>query len=290
MFKLYILVHGKFVVCLKSKSNLNFGYKEKLLFQAYIPGMRIIKTSDKVDFVINHIESDKRKMINKRKHIIIYDKWQGKISMDIYHLIYSIVRIHYLNRKLFPIHAACINSDGLILLVGHSGSGKTNIALQLLDKNKKKIFSGDKTIISFASNGNIKAIAGINVVTGLTKDIKHFNNKNKIYYHGRSAFLLNEDKIASPGRIKAIVLIKINDGKKEFHKINFTKALHTLYPFFLDIVNADTIICEKDIFMGTPPKDIQKYLIQMLNKALNKIPVYSITGSRLYIVNKIKNI
>ena len=64
MFKLYILVHGKFVVCLKSKSNLNFGYKEKLLFQAYIPGMRIIKTSDKVDFVINHIESDKRKMIN----------------------------------------------------------------------------------------------------------------------------------------------------------------------------------------------------------------------------------
>jgi len=78
----------------------------------------------------------------------------------------------------------------------------------------------------------------------------------------------------------------LNDGVQDWRELQPTSALHTLYPYFLDTVNADIVI-GKDVFNGSVSQETKKYLAGRLGKAVERVPVYSAAGSLSFIVEKI---
>ncbi|MBI5066225.1 hypothetical protein HZA97_08370 [Candidatus Woesearchaeota archaeon] len=272
MKQIFLSFPGKISASIESNADLKIN---NLLLRAYLPGVEIT-SSKKTHFKIKHVESLRKKIFQENNQIIIFDSWKGKLSLDIYHLLYNLVRVKLMEKKLFCVHAACV---GNYLIVGHTGTGKTTISLELVKKGLK-LFSGNKTIVLLGKQ--ISAIAGTKTIT--TK--QDFGNALK--YGNRCAFLLKENQYdqSKKANIKAIILVRLNDGVKEFDEMNRLSALHNLYPYFMDAVNADTIIQDK-VFVGTPPKGIQELLARKLSKTLKKIPVYSITGPKSFIVNKI---
>ena len=286
MKNLYFQILPKLKVCLTSTSDLCFNEKDLLLAQAYVPGLNTKNTkSKKTDITIGHTESNKKLFSCKNGKIKIYDKWGGKIPLDFWHLLYSVCRIQFLKKELYPIHAACVGKNNYILIVGHSGHGKTTILLKLLEKHGFYLFSGNKTVIKF-NKKSILAIAGTSTITTKTENAKQ---KIKLTnYCGRSALFLDKKHFETKPqvKIKTIVIVRLNDGVKENKKINIPSSTHTLYPYFLDVVNADTIISNR-VFIGTPPKGSSEKLASKLNLALAKIPVYQITGSLPFITQEI---
>ena len=292
MNSLYFRFPGNLVFNLISKKPFIFEEKEQLLLKAYVPGAEIVDISPRsVDLVIELKNSKQKKILQTQEKILIFDNWVNEIPLDFYHLLYSLVRKEWLKKNLFSVHAACLGKNKYILLVGHSGAGKTTIALELLKKGKTSIFSGNKTLISFDRQANIKVIAGTKTVTTIfsTAKINYPIPKNS-KYQDRIAFTPKEfTQQIKP--IKAIVLVGLNDGVKEKNKLSHNSALHKLYPFFLDVVNADTILCDgKEIFTGLPPKGGQRFLARSLETALKKIPVYSLKGSLPFVVENLKKI
>lgn len=273
----------KITAVLSSNKDLVIDGNTKLLAQAYLPGVKFLsKRPNKIDIIIIHVESAKRKMFRKGNKIIIQDIWHNNLPLDVYHLLYAALRVQLLKKQLFSVHAACV---GNYLVVGHTSVGKTAISLGLVQKGMK-LFSGNKTAVSFGNT--LKAIAGTKTITIKTKD-----NKNSKFtkYQNRSAFLLDKKQYDNSKAIKinAIILVRLNDGVKEFTKLTNLSALHTLYPYFMDTINADVIINNK-VFIGTPPKGSQELLARKLSKTLKRTPVYSITGSKQFIINKITNL
>jgi hypothetical protein len=137
-----------------------------------------------------------------------------------------------------------------------------------------KVFSGNKTVVSF-KGGRLTARAGTRTMSARSKS-------------GWQRFLLDNQQYSSKDKveIEKIVIVRLNDGVREFRRLEQGSAMHTLYPYFLDVVNADTIAEEK-VFVGTPPKGAQERLVASLKKTLKKVPVYDIAGSKSFVTQQI---
>jgi len=271
----------KFYVNVISSNKLNFGNKEKLLLEAYIPGIKIISKVKNPNLIINYKKSTIPKLIIHSKNIEIHGNWGNSIHLDLYHLIYGISRKHYLENNLYSVHSACVGfNKNLNLIVGHTGCGKTTVLLELI-KKKYKMVSGNKTIVSI-DNNKMCAISGTRTITTL---IKSTNLNNAIEYADRTAFQLSKDKYLQSGEIKSIFVININNYN-HIEKLSKPSALYRIYPYFLDTVNAD-IIYESQVLDGTITIDLKNKLVVKLKKALTKTNVYLISGSIEYITNKI---
>jgi len=157
------------------------------------------------------------------------------------------------------------------------------------------MFSGDKTIVAFGKNTTLHAVAGTRTMTMRTEDVKRHAPlmSETISFGNRSAFLLRNDAYASKKEIPItkIVLVRLNDGVEECIKLEPSHSLHTLYAYFLDTVNADTILCGGNaVFSGVMPASSQEYLSNSLSKALHKIPAYTVSGSLPLITRTISHL
>ena len=279
-----------------SNLDLDFGPENNMLLQAYVPGANSVPDQiDEPDIQIIHQESEERKLVHEGINITIYDQWRGKISFDIYHLLYSASRVKLLEKNMYPVHSSCVESNGgHLLIIGHSGSGKTTTALELVKNDDAKFSSGNKTVVAF-DGASMRMIAGTPTVTIRQSDLAKYDSiiANCIPYYNRLAFHLNLEKYTQlfRGEIRAVVLLRLHDGLNDFTTLNPSSALHTLYPYFLDTVNADTIVCNGNgVFVGTPPIGSQERLVKRLQHSLQYIPVYSVTGPMSFVTNVISKL
>ena len=155
----YFSFPRNFLVELKTSGSVEPG-EMLVLANTYLPGVvQEVSPSRASDMVVEQVESDVRDLQIGRHEIKIFDRWENKISLDIWHLLYSVVRAKYLALDLYPVHSACVGKDQYVLLVGHSGAGKTSVLLRLVSDFGSSIYSGNKTVVEIES-GKIKAEAG----------------------------------------------------------------------------------------------------------------------------------
>lgn len=279
MFKLPRNFYGRLI----TDEDVRIGEKEHLLLEAYVPGIQFISNSPRFDTTICYKRDKSEKMVVKGDQVTIYGQCQEELPLDIYHLISAIARKHYISKKLFPVHAACLGMDRLILLAGHTNSGKTTVSLNLIKKYGMKIFSGNKTVIDL-SGENPLAVVGTKTIT---IDKKYATKYTEGFEYGeRVAFKLNEQNYTKGGVLSNIVVVRLNDGVSDWRRLSESSALHTLYPYFLDAANADVAI-GNNIFDGEMDLHLKEYLLRRLSKALEEISVYSATGSLSFISEKI---
>ncbi|HEY4484457.1 MAG TPA: hypothetical protein VI978_01905 [Candidatus Paceibacterota bacterium] len=284
MTNFYLSFLGSILTQIKSSRDLELS---KILLGAYLPGAELVEKPDQMpDIVIEHEHSDISRFIQEEGRVHVYGNWEKEFPLDFYHLLYSVIRVELLKRDLFPVHAACIGKDDYTLIVGHTGVGKTSIVLEILKNKDLLLFSGNKTIVSFKGEG-LEAIAGTKTLTARQKDIgRHLGYKIEIIQYGNRAGLVFGNKTDKSGPIRAIVLVNLNDGVTENNLIEPSSALHRLYPYFLDTINADTIIGQS-VYVGTPPIGTQEKLAQNLKETLSKIPTYAVSGSMDFVCDSI---
>src|SRR3989338_3133033 len=147
--ELQFALPGRFTGRFVSDQNIEIGPEERLLLEAYVPGIQFISNSQAFDTTVCYVESDDYKITVGGNNVTLYDDWNGTFSFDAYHLLSGIARRHYLKNNLFPTHAACVGfNDDLILIVGHSGSCKTTVSMRLIEEAGMKLYSGNKTVRS----------------------------------------------------------------------------------------------------------------------------------------------
>ena len=195
MVILNLILPTKHIIQLKSDSTLIFDNLAKAFLSAYTPGL--VFSDDLTlnpDFIVSHVESDKKSVELKDKELTIYDSWNGKISFDLYPLVYSIARKLFLIESSYSIHSSCVDKNGLILIVGHAGSGKTTTALNLVTKHGAKWASGNKTLLRF-NDSKILAVAGTETTTIKQSDEPAYIDfiGDRLPYFDRLAFNLKDE-------------------------------------------------------------------------------------------------
>jgi len=283
---------------LTSTTPLTLDAAQRQHLAAHLPGIQPLSASPQnVGVHIEHIESDTPGLQQQGGHIRLHDKWDGQISPDFAHLFFGAARSAWLDKNMYPVHAGCVGNDedGYVLLVGHSGVGKTSATLQSALGSGLHIFSGDKTLVTIENNGDMQAIGGTKALTIRTEDRNRWPNipKDGETNGGRYTFNLKpEQYAATPAvKIKAIVLLNLNDGTTKCKKLTPLSALHTLYPFFLDTERADIVAAGgKVIFDGAPSQAVKKQLVDRLGTSLENVPTFAITGSRERVASLISTI
>jgi hypothetical protein len=86
----------------------------------------------------------------------------------------------------------------------------------------------------------------------------------------------------------SISLVRLNGGRNERKRIAGADAQRTLYPFFLDSVNADTILCGgKQLLPFDPPPGSRERLAAGLDLAVQRLPVHITTGDLDYVASTV---
>ncbi len=203
----------------------------------------------------------------------------GLPPADVPHYLYGLARLELLKRGLFPVHAACVGRGGrFALLVGHSGDGKTSVVLNLVGRPDWRIFSGNKTAVGFPQDGKIVAVAGTKVITVRAPD------------GGRAFAEIGAERFetAEKAEIAAIFRVRLSDGADSCVRLPDLGALHVLYPFFLDAVNADVVLDGGSrVLSGEPPAGARERLAGGLRDALARIPAFEIAGSAAFVAERI---
>ena len=204
----------------------------------------------------------------------------GISEADLPHFLYGMARLALLKNGLFSVHAACVGNDhGKVLIVGHSGDGKTTVALKLIREFGYRLRAGNKTVVRF-EGGTLLAIAGTTTVTEVTPQ-------------GRRLFRLDDGQYETRDDlpIRAIVKVKLNDGADSTARLAPLSALHTLYPFFLDAVNADVVVSDGGrVLSGNPPDGVRERLAKDLLEVLGTVPAHAITGSLHYLIDTLRKL
>jgi hypothetical protein len=268
-----------------------------LMMGAHLPGLKSIDKVEKTDIQITHVESSESSLIQNGTQVILKDQWSNKLSPDFVHLFYGVARISWLEQGILPIHAAAVGNDKeYILLVGHPGAGKTSITLQAASNLGLKVFSGDKTLIKLENDtdSSMTGIGGTAVMTLRQEDLVRWPNlEQKVTKVGdRSIFKLDSNQYTTSGavKIKAIVLVQLNDGAAKFQKLSTISSLHTLYPYFVDTERADVILAGGNALLDGNPKEVAEVktrIVPALRNSLMKVPAFQAVGSLSFVVGKI---
>lgn len=274
-----------FVGEVSSDTDFEFGKKERYLLEAYVPGIKIMDTDEKPRSRIIHKEKRHATAQVNDGLIELTGEWKGELSSEVYHILGGIARNHYIANKNFPVHAACAGLDDLVLITGHSGSGKTSVSLALYEKHGWRFASGNKTVVEF-NGSSMHLKSGTKTMTGKVNDLKKYDDE--VIYGNRKAFQLPPDRYVDSGSIGSIVLVRLSDGRREWEEIEGISRLHTLYPFFLDSVNSDVIVSGKAVLDGTSSTAAKEYLVDRLSSS--SAPVYKATGPIDHIADRIAEV
>lgn len=255
------------------------GREEFLQLGAYVPGISIAEQpAENPDITITHVISDAPSLKDNDNSVILHSPESASLPADLYHLFYGVARREWMKRGLYPVHAACVGKgEDFTLIVGHSGAGKTTLAQNLVEKHAMTLFSGNKTVVRFDAEGTITAVAGTKTMTALDDRL------NRFAYEMPSDSYAHQPEV----KIKSIALVRVNDGVEEEQALRPLSALHTLYPYFMDAVNADVIVNGQDILDGTPTTDIKAGLTSELCGAVALLPVHKYAGSMAFLEQKV---
>lgn len=293
MSQFHLSLPGNVQALLTSDRDLRFDAKAEALLHAYLPGARLrAEPFSPPDLVVRHVESLVPEAVCDGDTVTIHDAWNGEIAMDGFYAIYGLFRRLLLERHVFCVHAACVGDGDYVLLAGPSGTGKTTLTLRLLRDFGWRLFSGNKTVVTFDADDSLIATAGTQTTTIRLVDRDQHGPLigSGIAYGTRYAFFLDPAFQAREAsvRIRAIVLPRLNDGVEECVRLSPLSALHTLYPSFLDAVNADIVLCGgRAVLPGTPPSGTQEWLASALARVTQRIPVYAIAGSPVFVTETI---
>lgn len=275
----------------------------RVLAQAYLPAAQfvtsVIALAKKPDLIVRFEESKECNLFVRGGLHRLRDTWKGEASlMDLLFLSYGAARLAWLKRGLYPVHAAALDmgDDGLTLVVGHSGTGKTAVTLSAVSRGHK-VFSGNKTLVKI-EKGKLVAVAGTRPITTKAEDVERHLSVDAVKsgYQGRSAFFLADEHyaVSAPSVVRNIVLPRLNDGVEKARKLGSLASLHRLYPYFLDTVNADIVLSGgKAVLSGNPDKGVREKLTAGLGVVLAtddlfggvkaSVTVLELEGSMAYI-------
>ncbi len=278
-------IAGVFDAKLLSDKPIMFDEKANLLGQAYLPGFSYqgsLSQNEEV-FRIIHKESNDGFFHQSDGQVEIHENWEGNLPLDFYHLLYGMSRKELVNKELYPVHSISIGNDGEhLLVVGHSGFGKTSVLLKMVGEHGAKVFSTNKTVVSFQDDG-LNAVSGTKAVTA--RDIvfqRYLPNFDAARYQDRAAVILTDEMYedSEAVSIKGVVIAREDSAVSEFDQISGASAMHKLYPFFMDQMNADTILLDGSAVLdGSLPPQAGRDLAQKLSNVTKNIPTFAITGS-----------
>ncbi|NTW13881.1 MAG: hypothetical protein HGA31_02525 [Candidatus Moranbacteria bacterium] len=271
---------------------------DETMFRSYVPGIvRADSVSGRADVTIEHVESTERRMARTETGVRIFDAWESRFPDYLPHLLYGMVRTRLLERRLFCVHGACVGTDqGYVLIVGHSGAGKTSVTLRMMERPGTRLFSGNKTVISFGEDGCLNAVAGTPTITVREPEKEKMaviGATDLVAKWGRYAGLPSPDRlsVSDAVAIRHIAIVRVDDSRSECVILDNSSALHALFPFFLDAVNADVVLDRlEDVFMGTADDELGRYLSKKLRDTLATVPVGSITGSSVFVAEKLSGV
>lgn len=284
--KLFLSIPGLMGIEIQGKFKVDLD-EIKILAQTYLPCVEIGQSSFEDTVKVKYVEGEKRGIEIISGTYYIHDNWNGKISLDLWHFLYSIVRLKLLEKGLYSVHSVCVGKEDHVMLIGHSGSGKSSVLLKLINDFGWKVYSGNKTVVSITDN-KIEAVMGTKSISLRSKNANKYPNifTSSVDYQARTTFSLDKKHYSDEKNVNVstIYIVRLNDGVEEKEVLSFPSSMHILYPYFLDTVNADTIMCEgRELLMGTPTEGCQLALVQKLKNILKQIKVIRISGSMKYI-------
>lgn len=245
---------------------------------------------DKVQTIyVYFIESENVNVEKNGNSINIFATWNNTIKADLPHLIYGILRQHWIEQGNYPIHSICFENS---LLIGHSGNGKTTLALSAM-KKKIDIFSFDKTLVNF-HDMQLLAKSGTDVIS-IRKELyeqeclinPELLNFDSLYNGDRVVLQVPISK--SPQLINKVYLFYLNDIDLVKKSLTSLSSLHELYPFFLDCNKNDVIMNNGQyIFTGNVSVQSKQKLTESLKNWLCNIEVEILIGNKDDIIDYVK--
>lgn len=278
-------------ITVKFQSDIHFDYtqNDEVQLSAHLPGLHEGDSQGRQSTLIlnHHYVPGSVQLHQECDRVDIVAPWEKKIPPDFIHLLYGVARVAWLEKGIFPVHAACVgnNQEGYVLLMGTPGSGKTSLTLNSAFKQGDKIFSGDKTLLRFNDKCQLEAIAGTHTITVRPEDVNRWAEIPKVHESlcgDRLAFQLPSDYYSTNSvvPIKQIIMVSLNDGVEVVQQLSPMSALHTLYPFFMDKQREDILVeGGQGFFDGNVSSGIRARLAKNLKLALEEIPVYKAVAS-----------
>ena len=266
IMKSYYSIENKIIIELVHDQDITAD--EELILRAYVPGIK------KYDNAPEEIDLS-----------VVYNP-----SPEFAHKLYGLVRLELLKKKLFCVHSVCVNLGKRVLVVGHSGSGKTTVARELMNKGGF-VESGNKTMVSWDDHGKLLSHAGTSVMSFKNTDIipNQLENNNQVRVWDRVIVDMPYEKVNEHNLVDSIVVIRLNNYKNTSNQLVGNTKAHKLYPYFMDAVNADVLLDSKnDVLVSQPPAGTEHYLADNLRNL--KIPVYTIEGTLEYICETIEQL
>lgn len=283
--KHYFRLNGGLIASLESDTPLTFASKALAAGSSHVPGFEYLPQvpPQLPELTIQHKESDQQNFWGGTQTVEINDRWGGEINFDFFHLLYSMHRLWLLEHNLYPVHSICFGNElQYILAAGHSGAGKTSTLLQMVQRYGSKVFSTNKTVVSLQEK-RLQAVGGTKLITVRPQDTHRVpTNETQSDHAARKAFFLESNLYAQAESvpIAAIALLRLNDGVKEAEPITDMSKVHTLFPYFLDVVHESTIVGKgAGVFPGGASREIQQRLAAQLVEVLPLLPVISVVGS-----------
>lgn len=271
----------------------------QLLAAAYLPGVDVWEgqaMAAKHKLTIAFTESDQRGFQETPVKLTVSGPYDRDANLvELLHLAYSACRPWWLKQQLYTVHSACFaGASGYVLVVGHSGVGKTSIVVDLARRGKK-IFSANKTLLSlgrWCQADCLTAMYGTRAITLGLRDGEELS-AGAIAYLGRQAYKLSDNGYApkGPQQVKAIVLAKLNDGVQELATLSPASALHKLYPYFLDTIAADCIVGGgAGVYSPALPDGCRQKLAASLAAILQAVPVMTMAGTLDFVTTNLERL
>jgi len=279
-----------------SDNNITFSKRDLIALAGHLPGIQLVEDKPATpDVRFNHWETSDVKLQQNGSLVNLQAPWGDKLSPDFVHIFYGAARLAWLKNGINPIHAACIGNDqeGFVLLVGHPGVGKSSTTLHCALQHNLKVFSGDKTLINLKTDGTMSAIAGTHTMTIREEDLPRWPSLNTTEGHhfgDRFVFEFPSEYYTTlpEVKIRAIILLKLNDGQNNCAQLTSLSALHTLYPYFMDTERSNILVSGgKAILNGETSHRAKSQTAERLGKCLHDIPVFNVSGSLSFIASKI---
>jgi hypothetical protein len=295
MFEKAFILAGAVTAIVASNSDSTFNEIDIYALKAQIPELEITQEIPaKPDLKITHQENNTFSLSQTGSYVVLEERWNGKISPDLPHLLYVMAQHHWLNDGLFVIHSACVGNekDGYILLVGDAGCGKTSTALECARKYGLKVFSGDKTVIEADEETGLLGIGGTKVLTSRNPEKGRWKEMvdNAVETTSRHTFQLKQEYYTNEKRvpIKAVVLLYLNDGKDSIEVFSKISAIHNLYPYFMNSQKEDVLLNEGNfVFDGTITPEIKQKNVPRLSNGIRKIRTVKVIGSMDYVTEHV---